>query len=214
MIEPSKSCWPLVETVAYTKPWRPCGSVAVLELLMGVKIVLRPVWSARKRDAPFALDASKESEICWPAEYLPVTVSLGKDVKGSVGFEDGQDLMKGDASEMTSLPSRGTSKAPDQGDMDCVIALSQAAWRASVERIEPAAVRAEGLEPRYCAPPRYAESPTFSRMMANCTKDWTSVIGLGGHKYQCVLSKKEGGRLTMSTRRAWGRRCRARWSGT
>ena len=41
----------------------------------------------------------------------------------------------------------------DQGDMDWVMALSQAAWRASMERIEAAAVTAEGFEPRYCEPP-------------------------------------------------------------
>ncbi len=94
---------------------------------MGVKTVFRPVWSARNRGWPFALEASKESDTFWPAVYFPLIVNLGKGVNGSCGFDDGQDVMKPEARVMIWFPVRGTSYAPDHGAMDCVMAVIQAA---------------------------------------------------------------------------------------
>lgn len=79
-------------------------------------------------------------------------VSAGKALTGSAGLLAGQETMKALASVYTSLRSSGVSKGAGNGRSP-VCSRRYAAWRASMVRIDPAAVR-YCFERMSCAAPR------------------------------------------------------------
>ena len=70
-----------------------------------------------------------------------VTFNCGNACTGSVGFEDGQDTINGAARLNTWFIERGTSSGPFQGTSSSSELLSQAACRASTDKIDAAAVK-------------------------------------------------------------------------
>lgn len=97
----------------------------------------------------------------------------GNALTGRGGLSEGQLLMNGEASENTSLSVRGASNGCGKGDSPSP-ARRYDEWRASTVRMEPAAVRYV-FSMMSAAAPRYADTPTPSRMEAVARKLLTSV---------------------------------------
>ena len=73
-------------------------------------------------------------------------------MKGRVGFDDGQLVMNEAASVKTWFWSSGVSNGPDHGVPFSTAEPIHASWRASVLRIEPAAVSTVGSGRSLAAP--------------------------------------------------------------
>lgn len=109
--------------------------------------MFNPVKSARVRvpaaDASGSLNASATF---WPGVGAPLLLIVrgGKAVNGNEGFDDGQLVMKEEARLKTWFWVSGVSNGPDHGVPFRTAEPIHASWRASVVRIDPAAVRTEG----------------------------------------------------------------------
>lgn len=163
---------PSLVTTPKTKPWRPLGIVTSLFASIGANTVVSPEKIAKKR-APEP-ESVYVSLTFLPGAAVPLTASAGKAVKGRAWLDAGHEVMKDAASVKTWFWSKGVWKEPENGAPFCGTELIQAAWRASVARMLPAAVSTPGSV-RNFAPPRYAVVPTFSRMLESAMKDSGSV---------------------------------------